>query len=71
MSGQLEGRRITVVGAGTRPTSDPLAPVGNGRAIAVRAAREEPRSGASIVMKEQREPPVVRSPMRVGEPPWW
>ena len=44
MSGQLEGRRITVVGAGTRPTSDPLAPVGNGRAIAVRAARE----GASV-----------------------
>jgi len=40
VSGLLEGKRITVVGAGTRPSSDIDAPVGNGRAIAVRAARE-------------------------------
>jgi NAD(P)-dependent dehydrogenase (short-subunit alcohol dehydrogenase family) len=37
---RLSGRRILVVGAGTRPSRDPDAPVGNGRAIAVAAARE-------------------------------
>ena len=41
----LDGRCITVVGAGTRPSREPDAPVGNGRAIAVRAARE----GACVV----------------------
>lgn len=45
MSRMLEGRRITVAGAGTRRSADPDAPVGNGRAIAVRAAQE----GASVV----------------------
>jgi NAD(P)-dependent dehydrogenase (short-subunit alcohol dehydrogenase family) len=38
--GRLEGRRILVVGAGTRPTDDPEAPIGNGRAMAILAARE-------------------------------
>ncbi len=38
--GRLVGRRILVVGAGTRPCTDADAPVGNGRAIAVLAARE-------------------------------
>lgn len=38
--GRLAGRRILVVGAGTRRTDDPDAPPGNGRAIAVLAARE-------------------------------
>ena len=51
MSGLLEGKRITVVGAGTRPSSDPGAPVGNGRAIAVRAARE----GASVTCVDRDE----------------
>ena len=41
---RLSGRRIVVVGAGTRHIDDPHAPVGNGRAIAVLAARE----GASV-----------------------
>jgi NAD(P)-dependent dehydrogenase (short-subunit alcohol dehydrogenase family) len=45
MTGTLEGRCITVVGAGTRPSREADAPVGNGRAIAVRAARE----GASVI----------------------
>jgi NAD(P)-dependent dehydrogenase (short-subunit alcohol dehydrogenase family) len=36
----LEGRRILVVGAGTRPTDDPDAPPGNGRAMALLAARQ-------------------------------
>ncbi len=37
---RLAGRRILVVGAGTRPSSDPEAPLGNGRAMALLAARE-------------------------------
>ena len=32
---RLPGRRVLVVGAGTRPSEDPDAPVGNGRAISV------------------------------------
>jgi NAD(P)-dependent dehydrogenase (short-subunit alcohol dehydrogenase family) len=38
--GRLAGRRVLVVGAGTRPSPDPDPPIGNGRAIAVLAARE-------------------------------
>ncbi len=38
--GRLAGRRVLVVGAGTRPGDDPAAPPGNGRAISVLAARE-------------------------------
>ena len=51
MSDLLVGRRITVVGAGTQPSRDPDAPVGNGRAIAVRAARE----GASVLCVDRDE----------------
>lgn len=40
MAPRLDGRRILVVGAGTQPSDDPDAPVGNGRAISVLAARE-------------------------------
>ena len=40
-----------MVGAGTRPSPDPEAPVGNGRAIAVRAARE----GASVICVDRDE----------------
>jgi NAD(P)-dependent dehydrogenase (short-subunit alcohol dehydrogenase family) len=36
----LAGRRVLVVGAGTRPSPEPDAPMGNGRAIAKLAARE-------------------------------
>ena len=38
--GALEARKVLVVGAGTRPSPDPEAPMGNGRAISVLAARE-------------------------------
>src|SRR5215217_6507969 len=38
--GRLTGRHIVVVGAGTRPSEDPDAPIGNGRGIAVLCARE-------------------------------
>jgi len=42
--GRLTGRRVVVVGAGTRPSPDPELTVGNGHAIAVLCARE----GASV-----------------------
>ena len=42
---------MLVVGAGTRPTDDPDAPLGNGRAIAVLAARE----GAAVVCADRDE----------------
>ena len=42
---RLAGRRTLVVGAGTQHSDDPDAPVGNGRAIALLAARE----GATVV----------------------
>jgi NAD(P)-dependent dehydrogenase (short-subunit alcohol dehydrogenase family) len=37
---RLSDRRLLVVGAGTRRTDDPDAPIGNGRAISIVAARE-------------------------------
>jgi NAD(P)-dependent dehydrogenase (short-subunit alcohol dehydrogenase family) len=40
VSERLQDRRVLVVGAGTRRTEDPDAPIGNGRAISVLAARE-------------------------------
>jgi NAD(P)-dependent dehydrogenase (short-subunit alcohol dehydrogenase family) len=49
VTGRLEGRRVLVVGAGTRRTDDPDAPVGNGRAIAVTAARE----GAAVACADR------------------
>lgn len=50
--GRLAGRRVLVVGAGTRPSPEPDAPVGNGRAIAILAARE----GASVVCADRDRP---------------
>ncbi len=38
--GRLEERSVVVIGAGTRPNDYPDQPIGNGRAIAVAAARE-------------------------------
>jgi NAD(P)-dependent dehydrogenase (short-subunit alcohol dehydrogenase family) len=49
--GLLEGKRVLVVGAGTQPSDDPEAPVGNGRAIAVRCARE----GAAVICADRDE----------------
>ncbi|HET9728892.1 MAG TPA: SDR family NAD(P)-dependent oxidoreductase [Acidimicrobiia bacterium] len=40
MSGRLDGRHVLVIGAGTRASDDPDAPIGNGRAISIVAARE-------------------------------
>jgi NAD(P)-dependent dehydrogenase (short-subunit alcohol dehydrogenase family) len=49
--GRLTGRRIVVVGAGTRPSPDPDVTVGNGRAIAVLCARE----GATVACVDVNE----------------
>ncbi len=40
MTRRLPDRRVVVIGAGTRRSDDPDAPIGNGRAISVLAARE-------------------------------
>jgi NAD(P)-dependent dehydrogenase (short-subunit alcohol dehydrogenase family) len=47
--GRLAGRRILVVGAGTRPSPEPDPPAGNGRAISVLAARE----GAAVACADR------------------
>ena len=49
--GRLVGRRVLVVGAGTRPSPEPDPPMGDGRAIAVLAARE----GADVVCADLNE----------------
>lgn len=48
---RLAGRRLLVVGAGTQPSQEPDAPVGNGRAISVLAARE----GATVICADRDE----------------
>jgi NAD(P)-dependent dehydrogenase (short-subunit alcohol dehydrogenase family) len=48
----LADRTILVVGAGTQPSPDPEAPVGNGRAISVAAAR----AGATVVCADRDAP---------------
>jgi NAD(P)-dependent dehydrogenase (short-subunit alcohol dehydrogenase family) len=45
----LEGRKVLVVGAGTQPSDDADAPVGNGRAIAVVAGR----AGATVACADR------------------
>jgi NAD(P)-dependent dehydrogenase (short-subunit alcohol dehydrogenase family) len=44
----LVGRRILIVGGGTRDIGDPDAPPGNGRAVAIAAARE----GAEVAVTD-------------------
>lgn len=51
MSRRLEGMRVVVVGAGTDDRGHADAPIGNGRAIAVRAAQE----GAAAVVCVDRD----------------
>jgi NAD(P)-dependent dehydrogenase (short-subunit alcohol dehydrogenase family) len=47
--GRLAGRRVLVVGAGTRPSPEPDPPLGNGRAISILAARE----GAAVACADR------------------
>jgi NAD(P)-dependent dehydrogenase (short-subunit alcohol dehydrogenase family) len=49
VSGRLAGRSVLVVGAGTRRSPEPDAPVGNGRAVAVLAGRE----GATVACADR------------------
>lgn len=49
MTARFDGRTILVVGAGTQPSDDPEPPLGNGRAIARRVARE----GAVVVCADK------------------
>jgi NAD(P)-dependent dehydrogenase (short-subunit alcohol dehydrogenase family) len=48
MTGRLDGRRLLVVGGGTMRSDDPEAPMGNGRAVAVLAAKE----GATVAVTD-------------------
>jgi NAD(P)-dependent dehydrogenase (short-subunit alcohol dehydrogenase family) len=59
---RLAGRRVVVVGAGTRASDDPDAPIGNGRAIAVLAARE----GAAVACADRDETAAAETARLVG-----
>jgi NAD(P)-dependent dehydrogenase (short-subunit alcohol dehydrogenase family) len=60
--GRLIGRRVLVVGAGTRPSEEPDPPPGNGRAIAILAARE----GAQVVCADRHEQAAAETAARIG-----
>ncbi|MEU1709543.1 SDR family oxidoreductase [Streptomyces sp. NPDC005706] len=62
-AGLLSGRNVLVIGAGTRPGDDPTAPVGNGRAVAVLAARE----GASVACADVSPSAAEATAALVGE----
>jgi NAD(P)-dependent dehydrogenase (short-subunit alcohol dehydrogenase family) len=55
VSGRLEGRTVLVVGAGSQPSPEPDAPLGNGRAIAVACAREGAAVVCADVVRERAE----------------
>ncbi|GGU98900.1 oxidoreductase [Streptomyces filipinensis] len=61
--GLLTGRKVLVVGAGTRSSDDPEAPVGNGRAVAVLAARE----GAAVACADVSPSAAAATAALVGE----
>jgi NAD(P)-dependent dehydrogenase (short-subunit alcohol dehydrogenase family) len=59
----LAGRKVLVVGAGTRPSPEPDPPPGNGRAIAVRAAAQ----GAALALADVDEASARRTAELVHE----
>ena len=63
LEGRLEGRRVLVVGAGTQRSDDPEAPIGNGRAISVLAARE----GAAVACADVRRDAAAETARLVTE----
>lgn len=60
---RLTGRRVLVVGAGTQRSDDPDAPIGNGRAIAMLAARE----GATVVCADRDRVAAEETAKRIGD----
>jgi NAD(P)-dependent dehydrogenase (short-subunit alcohol dehydrogenase family) len=60
---RLAGRRVLVVGAGTQPSDDPDAPIGNGRAIALNAARE----GATVVCADRDRGAAEETAARIAD----
>jgi NAD(P)-dependent dehydrogenase (short-subunit alcohol dehydrogenase family) len=64
---RLIGRRILVVGAGTRPSSEPDPPPDNGRAIAVLAARE----GARVVCCDRDEAAAAQTVAMIEAEDGW
>ncbi|MEO6467595.1 MAG: SDR family NAD(P)-dependent oxidoreductase [Acidimicrobiia bacterium] len=60
---RLAGTRVLVVGAGTQASTDPDAPIGNGRAIAVRCAQE----GASVICADRDEALAAETARLVGD----
>ena len=65
---RLDGRSILVVGAGTRRSDDPGAPFGNGRAIAVAAAREGAAGACADIDEEAAEETAALVEAEGGEP---
>lgn len=59
--GRLGGRRILVVGAGTRSSDAPDPPEGNGRAIAILSARE----GAAVACIDRDEASALETKRRI------
>ena len=59
---RLAGKRVLVVGAGTQPSDDEDAPLGNGRAISVLAARE----GASVLCADRDEKAAEETAQLIG-----
>jgi NAD(P)-dependent dehydrogenase (short-subunit alcohol dehydrogenase family) len=62
MSPSSPASTVLVVGAGTRPSPEPDAPVGNGRAIAVAAAR----TGATVVCADLDEEAAATTAELIG-----
>ena len=60
---RLAGTHVLVVGAGTQASTDPDAPIGNGRAIAVRCAQE----GASVICADRDESLATETARLVAE----
>lgn len=59
----LAGRRVLVVGAGTRPTDDPEAPPGNGRAISLALARK----GANVACLDVDEAAAAETAQMIAD----
>jgi NAD(P)-dependent dehydrogenase (short-subunit alcohol dehydrogenase family) len=62
-TGRLAGRKVLIVGAGTRRIDDPDAPLGNGRATALRCAGE----GATIACADRDRAAAEETARLVGE----